>query len=84
MSGTFGSAMAADTVDRETLSWERIAEAIAFRDLDENEILIGRKVLCPDCGHVYAMVLATGAVVHYGKRHKGCELGATADVEGIA
>lgn len=83
MSGTFGNAMAADTVDKDTQEWERIREAIAFRTTDEDEVFIVRKVDCPDCGHVYAMVLATGSAVHYGKRHKGCNilLGSEVEVE---
>lgn len=72
--GTFGNAMPADTVDRNTPEWERIRDAIAFRTPDEDDIFIVRKVNCPDCGNVYAMVLATGATVHYGKRHKACDI----------
>ncbi|QKY78544.1 hypothetical protein SEA_DRYAD_6 [Streptomyces phage Dryad] len=76
MSSTFGPAadMPADTVNRDTQEWERIEEAIAFRTPDEDDILIARKVECPDCNHTYAMVLATGTVIHYGKRHKGCDI----------
>jgi len=70
-----------DTVDRHTTDWERIREAVAFLDPNEDEWLIVRKVDCPGCGNTYAMVLSTGAVVHYGKRHKGCDITIVTDAE---
>jgi len=74
---------AVSTIDRHVEDWERIADAIAFRTPDEDEILIGRKVICPDadCGHVLVMVLATGVVVNYAKRHQDCKL-VEVEVEG--
>jgi hypothetical protein len=68
--------LVSDTIDRNVEDWGRIADAIAFRTPDEDEILIRRKVMCPDsgCGHVLVMVLATGVVVNYAKRHQDCKL----------
>lgn len=70
MSGTFG--MTSDTVDKDVQSWERISEAVAFRMPNGDELLIARKVLCPDCSRVYVMGLANGDTVSYARRHPRC------------
>lgn len=64
-----GNAMAADTVDRNVQEWERIDAAVAFRLTNGDELLIVRRVLCPDCGHTYVLGLANKDTVSYARRH---------------
>lgn len=75
MSETFGNGpLTADVVDKNVQEWERIGGAVAFRLPNGDEILIARKVLCPDCGHVYVMGLANGNTVSYARRHPSCSV----------
>lgn len=73
----FGSVLGSDTIDKDVQSWERIAEAVAFRLPSGDELLIARKVSCPDCGHVYVMGLANGDTVSYARRHPRCAVNNT-------
>lgn len=65
-----------DTIDKDTQDWERIDAAIAFQLPDESVVLIWRQVFCPDpaCGHALVLVLGTGDVINYVRRHQGCKM----------
>jgi hypothetical protein len=79
VSGTFGAAaaMAEDTIDKDVQSWERIAAAVAFRKPNGDELLIARKVVCPNCGNMYLLGLADRDTVSYARRHPRCEVNNT-------
>jgi hypothetical protein len=74
----FSMGMSADTVDENVQEWERIGEAVAFRYSESgDEVLIARKVPCPDCGKTYVMGLANGDTVSYARRHAQCAVNNT-------
>lgn len=68
-----GIGMPEDVVDRDTVEWERIERAVAFRKPGGDEILIARRVACHSCKKPYALRLANADVVSYARRHAQCK-----------